>query len=153
MKRLFITAALVGSAIALMAIGAGAVPTTVDSTSINIGTNEKILLVVGGDFGTLDDANIANDQLPFGELQGFYTAQSAWFQGLLPGRWMLVSAFRTRAGAAEFEELAWAAGATNLREVVTTYLGTAYIGLGQEPNPDGSGPLDGPLPDGDPNRL
>ncbi|HVL32301.1 MAG TPA: hypothetical protein VM600_01835, partial [Actinomycetota bacterium] len=87
------------------------------------------------------------------DMQGFYVARTSWFEGLVPGRWLLVSAFRTTNGADEFEKLARASGIVNTRQVLVRYLGTRDIGLGQEPAPDGSGPLVTPLPDGHPDKL
>ncbi len=60
---------------------------------------------------------------------------------------LLLSAFRTKAGAAAFMELARIAGATELVALRVIKLGGPYVGLGQEAHPDGSGPLLGPLPD------
>jgi hypothetical protein len=60
---------------------------------------------------------------------------------------LLLSAFRTKAGAAAFMELARSAGATELVALRVIKLGGPYVGLGQEAHPDGSGPLLGPLPD------
>lgn len=117
------------------------------------GTNERLLIVVGGEYDTRAAAEEANARLSFGDLQGFYVAPSGAFEGMKPGRWLLVSAFRTRAGAADFEEFARTAGAPALREVLTRYRGTQFIGLGQEAHPDGRGALHGPLPEDDPNAL
>ncbi|HWP62615.1 MAG TPA: hypothetical protein VNO86_04020 [Candidatus Binatia bacterium] len=66
--------------------------------------------------------------------------------GLAPGGWLVVTAFRTLAGAEEFVELTRSAGypvaVLRLRK-----LGGPYVGLGQEAHPDGiSGPLLAPLP-------
>lgn len=60
---------------------------------------------------------------------------------------LLLSAFRTKTGAAAFMELARSAGATDLVALRVIKLGGPYVGLGQEAHPDGSGPLLGPLPD------
>ncbi|HXG39675.1 MAG TPA: hypothetical protein VNJ28_01920 [Candidatus Limnocylindrales bacterium] len=60
---------------------------------------------------------------------------------------LLLSAFRTKAGAAAFMELARIAGATELVALRVIKLGGPYVGLGQEAHPDGSGPLLGPLPE------
>lgn len=62
---------------------------------------------------------------------------------------LLLSAFRTKAGAAAFMDLARSAGATELVALRVVKLGGPYVGLGQEAHPDGSGPLLGPLPDPD----
>ncbi|HXF57921.1 MAG TPA: hypothetical protein VNO34_10205 [Actinomycetota bacterium] len=64
-----------------------------------------------------------------------------------PGTWILLSAFRTLRGAEEFVELARAAtGSSDFLVLRVRKLGGPYVGLGQEPHPDGSGPLRGPLP-------
>lgn len=67
---------------------------------------------------------------------------------LVPGRYLLLSAFRTKAGAASFVELARTAGSTDVVVLRVVKTGGGYVGLGQEANPDGvSGPLLFPLPD------
>lgn len=152
MKRTIVFAAAASALVATLTLRAGA-DTTSGTDPFSIGTGERLMLVVAGDYITYDAAVVAGTQFSFGELQGFYTAQSGWFEGLVPGRWMLVSAFRTREGADEFAEIARAAGVTDLREIVVRYLGTQYIGLGQEANPDGTGPLTAPLPDDSPYAL
>lgn len=64
-----------------------------------------------------------------------------------PGKYLLVSAFRTRRGAEEFSELARDRGAT-AAVVRGLKLAGPYVGLGQEANPDGvSGPVLSPLKD------
>ena len=62
----------------------------------------------------------------------------------MSSRWS--SAFRTEEGAEAFAELAATFGntATILPERVRS-LGGLYAGLGQEANPDGTGPLLGPV--------
>jgi hypothetical protein len=60
---------------------------------------------------------------------------------------LILTGFRTRRGAEEFIELARAAGVGDLVTVQARKLGGGDICLGQEPHPDGSGPLLGPLPD------
>lgn len=60
---------------------------------------------------------------------------------------LLVSAFRTKVGASAFMDLARAAGAEEVIAFRVVKTGGGYVGLGQEPHPDGSGPLLGPLPD------
>jgi hypothetical protein len=151
MKRIFIAGILASLSVATIALLARA-DTTVTDPGL-IGTNEKLLLVVAGDFPTRADAEQANTRYSFGDVQGFYLAPSSSFEGIAAGRWLLLSAFRTEPGAQEFEELATAAGATDLQRIVARYLGTEFIGLGQEPNPDGTGPLLGPLPDDSPHRI
>lgn len=64
-----------------------------------------------------------------------------------PGRVLLATAFRTKRGAEEFLELARAVGVTGLITVQARKLAGGDVGLGQEPHPDGSGPLTGELPD------
>lgn len=66
---------------------------------------------------------------------------------LVTGQTLLLSAFRTKQGAEEFMEFAQALGVTDLVAVQALKLGGGDIGLGQEPHPDGSGPLLGPLGD------
>ena len=60
---------------------------------------------------------------------------------------LLVTAFRTKQGAEEFLNLARAIGVGGLVVVQARKLGGGDVGLGQEPHPDGSGPLLGPLDD------
>jgi hypothetical protein len=63
------------------------------------------------------------------------------------GKSVVATAFRTKQGAEEFVEFARSVGATGLVTVQAFKLGGGDIGLGQEPHPDGSGPLEGPLGD------
>jgi hypothetical protein len=114
------------------------------------GAGELLVVVVGGVYGTRAEAEAANGAMTFGDLQGYYVVPVAQFQGFSqqvggPGDFALVSAFRTEAGAREFADMAAAFGhpATILPERVRS-LGGLYAGLGQEANPDGSGPLLGP---------
>jgi hypothetical protein len=58
---------------------------------------------------------------------------------------LIGTAFRTKHGAEEFLEFARAAGVTNLVTLQVKKNLVSDIGLGQEPNPDGSGPLTGQL--------
>lgn len=83
---------------------------------------------------------------------------SAWMADLLsadgfqlaPGRFLLLSAFRTKQGAQSFVESARLAGAAEYAVLRVRKLGGPYVGLGQEPHPDGtSGPLLAPLPNQD----
>lgn len=68
---------------------------------------------------------------------------------LASGRYLLLSAFRTIQGAAEFAELARDRGA-EVAAIRIVKTGGPYVGLGQEAHPDGvSGPLLAPLPDAD----
>lgn len=63
-----------------------------------------------------------------------------------PQQALIVTGFRTKQGAEDFLELARAAGITALVTLQARKIGGGDIGLGQEPHPDGSGPLLGPLP-------
>jgi len=115
------------------------------------GTGELLIAVVGGVFPSRQEAEQANEALAFGDLQGYYVVPVAQFQGFRqevgePGDFALVSAFRTEEGARVFAELAASFGnaATILPERVRS-LGGLYAGLGQEANPDGTGPLLGPV--------
>jgi len=119
--------------------------------SADSGASELLLVVLGGVYPTREDAEAANDQMAFGDLAGYYVVPVAQFQGFKqqvgePGEFGLVSVFRTEEGANAFVELAAAFGneATILPERVRS-LGGLYAGLGQEANPDGSGPLLGPV--------
>lgn len=155
---IFAAAALVaGSAVGIIsrpadagrASGSDASPLT----GPDIGTGERLLLVVAGEHDTRAEAEAAAPAIDFGHMQGFVVAPTSDFDGLSPGRWLVLSAFRTVRGAAEFEEQARFAGAKSLRRIMAVYRGRAWIGLGQEPNPDGTGPLNGPLAPGHPARL
>jgi len=117
------------------------------------GAGELLLVVVGGVYATRAEAEAANAQMVFGDLQGYYVVPVAQFQGFgeqggAPGDFALVSAFRTQEGADEFVQLAGTFGypATILSDRVRS-LGGLYAGLGQEPHPNGSGPLVGPVPE------
>lgn len=121
----------------------------------DLGVGERLLLVVEGVYPTKGDAEAANAEFDFGEVQGFYTTQLGNFDGLkvdFPGRggWALVSAFRTQEGAQEFAKLAEVAGARVAITPRVTSLGGTYVGLGQESAPDGSGPLSEPVPASEP---
>lgn len=142
MRRIIIAVTLVAAcAVSLTITGAaGADMLSRDQ----IGTGENLIFVVGGEYPTLLEAQMATERFSFGEVEGFYILQSALLEGELPGRYLLASAFRTDLGATEFEELAAAAGATT-RRITARYTGTEFVGLGQEPHPDGSGPLTAPL--------
>ena len=115
------------------------------------GAGELLVVVIGGVYPTPAEALEANAATAFGDLQGYYVVPVAQFQGFeqqagQPGDFALVSAFRTDEGAQEFAALAASFGypATILPERVRS-LGGVYAGLGQEANPDGSGPLLGPI--------
>jgi hypothetical protein len=115
------------------------------------GPGELLIAVVGGVFDDRREAEAANEAMSFGDLQGYYVVPVAQFQGFRqqvgePGEFALVSVFRTEEGANAFVELAAAFGneASILPERVRS-LGGLYVGLGQEANPDGLGPLPGPV--------
>jgi len=121
------------------------------AVTVDNGAGELLLVVLGGVYPTRAEADRAAEGMVFGDVQGYYVAPVGQFQGFrqqsgLPGDFALVSAFRTQEGAASFVELAHLFGypATILPERVRS-LGGAYAGLGQEANPDGSGPLSGPI--------
>lgn len=63
------------------------------------------------------------------------------------GKTFVATAFRTREGAEAFIAFARAVGVHDLVAVHVLKLGGGDVGLGQEPHPDGSGPLLGPLSD------
>ncbi len=66
---------------------------------------------------------------------------------LRPGRFLTLTAFRTKLGAEEFIDFARAAGVADLAVLRVHKLGGGFVGLGQESHPDGSGPLEEPLAD------
>lgn len=115
------------------------------------GAGELLLVVLGGIYPTRADAEAANDQMPFGDLAGYYVVPVAQFQGFkeevgTPGDFALVSVFRTDLGAQEFVTFAHSLGypATILPDRVQS-LGGLYAGLGQEADPNGFGPLTHPI--------
>jgi len=115
------------------------------------GAGELLLAVVGGIYPTRADAEMANAAMTFGDLQGYYVVPVGQFQGFKqqlgePADFALVSVFRTEDGAQAFVDLAASFGnqAVVLPERVRS-LGGLYAGLGQEANPDGSGPLEAPI--------
>ncbi len=116
------------------------------------GVGEHLLLVVGGAFPSLEAAEQANDRMTMGDLQGYYVAQVDQFVGLdralgaSSDGYVLVSAFRTATGAKEFLDLAQAAGAPAIITPRLENRGQEYVGLGQEADPDGSGPLTHSIP-------
>jgi hypothetical protein len=117
------------------------------------GPGEILLAVVGGVYATEADAQAANAQMSFGELQGYYVTPVGQFVGLgkqlgVEEGFALVTVFRTEQGATEFVEFARSLGlpATLYSERVKSF-GGVYAGLGQETNPEGTGPLLGPVPE------
>jgi hypothetical protein len=119
--------------------------------SRDVGAGELLLVVLGGVYATQEEAVAANELMPFGDLAGYYVVPVDDYGGLREqvgdaGNYALASVFRTDEGAAEFVMLAQSAGypATVLAERVQSF-GGEYAGLGQEPNPTGTGPLLGPV--------
>jgi hypothetical protein len=117
------------------------------------GAGELLVTVVGGVYPSREEAEAANAQMPFGDVAGYYVVPVAQFQGFEeqvgePGDFAQVSVFRTQEGALEFAQMAQGFGypASILPERVRS-LGGLYAGLGQEANPDGTGPLTGPIPE------
>jgi hypothetical protein len=160
-RHSFIVVALVcgvlGSAVALATVARTAPqpqrygPPIGPNVPEDTGAGEMLVVVVGGVFDDRAEAEAANAQMVFGDLQGYYVAPVAQFQGFnqaigVPGDFALVSAFRTDEGAREFAELARSFGhpATIASQRIRS-LGGLYTGLGQEAHPDGSGPLLGPI--------
>ena len=117
----------------------------------DLGAGEKVLLVLGGAFATREEAEEANTTIGLGDLQGYYVAATDQFEGLrdhLGGKgldFVLVSAFRTMRGATDYMAVARANDAPAVLTPRLLNYGHEYVGLGQEPHPDGSGPLIGPL--------
>ena len=116
------------------------------------GAGEMLLVVLGAVYPTRAEAEAANAQMAFADVAGYYVVPVAQFQGFKeqigsPGDFALVSVFRTDEGAQEFAAFAQLLGypATILSNRVRS-LGGLYAGLGQEANPDGSGPLTDPVP-------
>jgi hypothetical protein len=150
---LVVTVAASVAAVAAVASHASPPPVPPNGPEVpaDTGAGELLLVVLGGVYPTRGEADRAADGMPFGDVQGYYVAPVAQFQGFrqqvgLPGDFSLVSVFRTQEGAESFAEVAHGYGhpATILPERVRS-LGGAYAGLGQEANPDGSGPLTGPI--------
>lgn len=122
------------------------------------GAGEDLVAVVGGVFESKGQAVDANEEIAIGDLQGYYVVPVNQFGGFheqldQPGDWALVSVFRTDEGAREFADVLAMGGhvATILPERVQSF-GGEYAGLGQEEDPDGSGPLDGPIKQSLPQR-
>lgn len=145
-------------AIGQEASGEGAPPAATDpsvpSAPVDMGVGERLVLVVGETFRTRLEAERAASgaQARVGHLQGFYVAPVAQFEGLAdhlgggPGDFALLSAFRTEEGAAAFLEFLSAMGVPARVTPRMENRGTVFVGLGQEADPDGSGPLLRPLP-------
>jgi hypothetical protein len=159
-RRQAIVAGLVVGVLAsagVMAAAAGKAPvrgrvrSVGPALALDNGAVELLIAVVGGVFPSRQEAEAANETLVFGDLQGYFVVPVAQFQGFRqqvgePGDFALVSAFRTEEGALAFADLAGTFGnaATILPERVRS-LGGLYAGLGQEADPDGTGPLLGPV--------
>jgi hypothetical protein len=120
---------------------------------LDTGAGELLLVVLGGVYPSRADAEAANAQMTFGDVAGYYVVPVAQFQGFReqvgsPGDFALVSVFRTAEGAQEFIGLANSFGyPAMLLDSRVRSLGGLYAGLGQEPAPDGSGPLLHPVPE------
>jgi hypothetical protein len=125
---------------------------SVPRTDQDLGSGERLLLVVGGAFATREEAEAANGQIVIGDVQGFYVARTDQFEGLDreigdPGNeYVLLSAFRTSRGARDFLELVQTAGYSAFITPRLRNLGSEYVGLGQEEDPSGDGPLTEPIP-------
>lgn len=159
MKRVIILSAAAAIAATGLAIAAGSAGAAlVNATQrpdprTDIGTGERLVVVIAGEYATRGEAIAAEAKMGFHEIVGFLVARSDDFDGLRAGRFLLVTAFRTAEGAAQFQQVARAIGVRGLRRIVTTYRGTTWIGLGQEQHPAGTGPLIGPLPPMHPMRV
>jgi len=161
MKRIIAAAAsVVGVAIVIGALALagnaapGPRPSPVGPTvPQDTGAGELLVVVLGGVFPSRAEAETANAALGFADVQGYYVAPVAQFQGLqeqvgAPGDFALVSAFRTELGAQDFAAFATSLGnPATILPVRVRSLGGVYAGLGQEAAPDGSGPLLGPIPE------
>jgi len=115
------------------------------------GVGERILLVVGGVYPTEAAAAQAAAEMSLGDLQGYYVLPVSQFEGLReqlsdPGDWVVTTGFRTERGAYEFLELASANGVSGFVTERVRNLGPRFFGLGQESNPEGSGPQVGAIP-------
>ncbi len=164
MKRwILLTVGLVSTAIAAGVLFATAAltrpgpqvpdPRIGPNAPLDTGAGELLLVVLGGVYQTRAEADAANQQMAFGDVAGYYVVPIAQFQGFReqignPGDFALVSVFRTEEGARRFIDLATSYGypATLLGSRVRS-LGGVYAGLGQEEDPDGSGPLLHPVPE------
>jgi hypothetical protein len=116
------------------------------------GAGELLLAVVGGVFETRQEAEAANAQMDFGDVEGYYIVPVGQFGGFTDAvgtsqGFALVSVFRTDEGARAFADFAHARQqpAFLVPERVQSF-GGVYAGLGQEANPLGTGPLTGPIP-------
>lgn len=111
------------------------------------------LVPTGLRFMSLNEYSSGSFPMPCGEV-GEPPCQARTYQRMLgddgrfaSGASLLVTAFRTRAGAEQFLDLAETAGVQDLVVVQARKAGGGDVGLGQEAHPDGSGPLTGPLRD------
>lgn len=157
---------VIGLAVLATAAGCASLPdasATPIPTTGGEGVGETLIVVVGDAYATEADAVAAADEPIFGDVQGFYVDVSDNYRlldvcradnagpqllddgRLVPGRWLLLTAFRTPAGAAEFVAQLAATRHADAEVFVVQKLGGPSVGLGQEPHPDGSGPLVGPL--------
>lgn len=164
MKRwMVLTVGVVSTALAAAVLFATAALTAPRSESpdprigpnppLDTGAGEMLLVVLGGAYETREEAEAANATLVFGDMAGYYVVPLAQFQGFReqignPGEYALVSAFRTERRAQEFIDLATTYGyPAALLGARVRSLGGLYAGLGQEEDPDGSGPLLHPVPE------
>lgn len=160
MKRttiaLVVSAVVLGASAGLAGVGSTepappADPPVGPSVPRDAGAGELLLVVVGGVYPSRAEAEAANEELSFGDLQGYYVVPVGQFQGFeqasgMAGEFALVSAFRTEEGARAFIEMASSFGRPAvLLPTRVRSLGGLYAGLGQEAAPDGSGPLLGPI--------
>jgi hypothetical protein len=148
---------VIGSIVGVATVGRTAPPPPTDppvgpTVPKDTGAGEQLVAVVAGAYSSKGEAVAANDQITFGDLQGYYVAPIEQFGGLgaqvgMERGYVLVSVFRSEEGAQEFLRMAADFGqpATLLAERVTSY-GGEYAGLGQEPDPSGTGPLTRPIP-------
>jgi hypothetical protein len=115
------------------------------------GVGERVLLVVGGVYPTESAATQAAEEFSLGDLQGYYVLPVSQFDGLReqlsdPGSWVVATGFRTDRGASEFLELVSANGVPGFVTERVRNLGPRFFGLGQESNPEGTGPQVGAIP-------
>lgn len=143
--------AAVATAGALVASAEDVVPGAINDgvAPESSGDGETLLIVVGGTYGSQAEARAAAAASAprFGDVQGLYVDAAANYDVLTTGTvfpvgsWLTLSGFRTRQGVNEFLDLAGAVEAGPLTTVQVVKHGGTFIGLGQEPSPDGLGPL------------
>lgn len=115
-------------------------------------TSLTVLLPVGLRYVAADDYGSFEFPSPCGVV-GQPPCQRERYRAMLgddltfAGGFVVATAFRTKQGAEQFLELARSADVRDPVVVQAAKLAGGDIGLGQEPHPDGSGPLTGPLAD------